>query len=133
MVDDEREVRAIEKGEDPIAVGRIQRIGNADVGDAMVGEDFRLAELGAAHADRAARDLGQRQVRALVRLRVRPEPLAGRHRDILHPLDVALDARLIHQYARRAQRGEGHRWECTARQIPAQSKSSDSQLPNPKA
>ena len=108
VIDDERQMGAVEQREHAIAVDRIQRVGQPDVGDAMPGEDLRFAELRAADADRAARDLDQREIRTLVGLRVRPEPFTGRLRGILHPLDVALDPGLIHEHAGCAQGGEVH-------------------------
>ena len=53
----------------------MQRIGEADVRDAGVGEHLRLAELRAADADRAALELQARDFGRLVRLGVRPQPM----------------------------------------------------------
>ena len=57
MIDDEREVRAIEKRNHAIGVRGIDRVGEPDVLDACIREDFRLAQLRAANADGAAIDL----------------------------------------------------------------------------
>ncbi len=72
MIHDEGEPGAVEQREHAVAVGRVQRVGQADVFDAMIGEDLRFPQLRAADADGAARDLDRRQVGALVRLDVRP-------------------------------------------------------------
>ena len=56
-------LRAIEQREHAVGVDRVERIGQPDVVDAGVGEDLGLAELRAADADGAARDLHAREVR----------------------------------------------------------------------
>ena len=108
VVDDEREPRAIEELEDAGGVGRVDRVGKPDVVDAGRGEDFGLAELRAADADRAARDLHAREVRRLVRLGVRPEADAPRVRRRLHAVDVLLEARLVDEDRRGAEVAELH-------------------------
>ncbi len=59
----------------------------------MPGGDERLGfvDLLAADADRAARDLRLRDVRALVRLRVRPQRDAGAAHGVRHQVEVALE------------------------------------------
>ena len=71
----------------------IDGIGQPDVRDAGVGEDFGLAELRAADADGAGLDLPARDLRTLVRLRVRPQPHARVARARLHGGDVVPAAR----------------------------------------
>ena len=116
VIDDEGEVGAIEQRDHAVSVDGIERIGNPDVVDAGLGEDFRLAELRAADADRAARDLQPGERRALVRLGVRPQPQAARRRDLLHALDVAFDARLLDEHARGPEIAQPHDGECISAQ-----------------
>ena len=91
-IDDEREARLLEQAKDPFSVDRIDRVGKTDVGDAVGGEDLRLADLGAADADRAARDLDAGDGRRLVRFRVRPEAKPPRVGGRLHAIDVAVES-----------------------------------------
>ncbi len=113
VVDDEREPRAIEQLEDAVGVGRVDRVGQPDVVDAGRGKDFRLAELGAAHADRAPRNLHAGEVRRLVRLGVRPEADALRLCRRLHAVDVLFEARLVDEDGGRAEVAELHERQCS--------------------
>ncbi len=108
IVDDEREPGAIEQREHAIGVDGVERIGEPDVLDAGVRKDLGLAELRAADADRAARDLASGHVRELVRLGVRPEANAARVRRGLHAVDVPRHARGIDEDGRSAKLGEFH-------------------------
>jgi hypothetical protein len=88
MIDDEREARAIEQRDHPRRVGRVQGIGQPNVGNACVGEYFRLAELCATNTDGAALDLPACDARALVRLRVGPQANTFGRRGRLHAVNV---------------------------------------------
>ena len=103
VVDDERDVRPLLQRQHAAGVGRRQRVGQADVGDAGVDEHLGLAELGAADAGGAGVDLPGGDHRALVRLGVRAQGHAGGGGGRLHAGDVGGKARLLHEYGRRAQ------------------------------
>ena len=103
VVHDEREMSPIEERDQPIGVGRVERVGEPDVADAGVGKDLGFAELRATDADGALRDLQPRDFDGLVGLRVRAEPLAGGPCGRLHPLDVALGSRPVDEHAGRAE------------------------------
>ena len=86
----------------------IDGIGQTDVCDAGVDEHFRLADLGAADADRAAVDLPFRDDRRLVGLGVRPQLHAGAVGELLRAIDVALDARVVDQDLRSGKIARAH-------------------------
>jgi hypothetical protein len=103
MIDDERQMRAIEQRNQPISVVWIEWIGKPDVGDAVAGEHFRLAKLGAADANGAAVDLPPRDDRTLMRFGVRPQADAARVGGRLHPIEIAKCTRAIDNDRGRAQ------------------------------
>ena len=100
-VHDNREPHAILERQYPVRVHGVGGVGQPDVLDAGVGEHLGLAQLGAAHADRARVDLQARDGGALVGLRVRPQADAGAGRARLHRADVGLEPRAIDVHARR--------------------------------
>ena len=79
----ERDLVGVDGGRDRDALGEVgearellradDRIADEDVVDAGVGHHLGLAELRHLHADRAGVDLEARDLRQLVRLRVRPD------------------------------------------------------------
>ncbi len=66
-------------------------VGDEHVANAGGDEGLGLADFLAADADRAALDLGMRDVRALVRLRVRAQRNAGAAHGVRHQVEVALE------------------------------------------
>ena len=97
MIDDERELGSIEQRKHAIRIRWIERIGEPDVLDAGISEHFRLAELRAADADRAAIDLAFRHEWALVCLAMRTQANAIRVRRVLHSFDVVKEPPAIDQ------------------------------------
>ena len=78
-----------------IGIDGIDGIGQPDVRDAGVGEDFGLGQLRAADADRAGLDLPARDDRTLVRLGVRPQRARPPTRQRLHGRDIGVHPRAI--------------------------------------
>ena len=111
VIDDERKVGTIQQPKHAVGVRRIQRIGQPDVIDSGVGEHFCFAQLGAADAYCAAAYLQAREIGGFVSFRVRAQAQSVLVCSGLHPIDVALDARLIDQYARGAEIREFHAGE----------------------
>ncbi len=109
MIDDDRDDRAIHQRDHTRRIERVDRIGQAHVGDAGVDEHFGLADLRAANAGGAALDLPPGNDGGFVRLRVRPEALTGRRGELLHAVDVALRARAIDHHLRRRKIAQRHR------------------------
>ena len=87
----DREVHAVrQRGNAREAVFGDHLVADEDVGDALRRERLGFRGLLHAHADRAGGHLQARDLRALVRLRVRPQPQAAFTREPGHARDVAL-------------------------------------------
>ena len=108
VVDDEREVGALEELQHARRVDRADRVGHTDVGEPCRGKHLGLAELGAADADRAAVDLPARDQRALMGLGMRPHADAPPVGGLLHSIDVGHHPRTIDEDGGCRQLGQGH-------------------------
>jgi hypothetical protein len=69
----------------------MDRIGQPDVRDAVVGKNFRFPQLRAADADRAGLDLHAGDDRAFVRFGVWTQPEARMRRERLHARDIGCE------------------------------------------
>jgi hypothetical protein len=108
IVDDEREGDAPREREDPRGIDRMKWIGQPDVGDSGIREDFRLTQFGAADADGATLELQTCDSGRLVGFRVRPQPHAGGRRHLLDAIEVGEKARTIDDDLRRWKIGQTH-------------------------
>ena len=95
VIDDERQVSAIEQREHSIGVDRVDWIGDPNVGDTGVREHLRFTDLRAADAHRPTFNLPPCQLGAFVRLRMRPQPSSAAVGERLHAFDVAGESRFV--------------------------------------
>lgn len=92
MVDAEADPGAAGEPGKAIELGRADDlVGDQHVADAARDQHLRFPDLLAALPDRAMGDLAQRDLGALVRLRVRPEPNAMGLRESRHGDEIALE------------------------------------------
>jgi len=104
-----RDARALrERREAPEFRRADHLVGDQHVGNAAINHRLGLAGLLAAHAHRAARNLPLCDIRALVALRVRPQPDSFARERRVHAVEVALERIEVEDQRRRIHFRQGH-------------------------